>query len=56
MTRREKAAIRRYWSHLRLRFRRDGTVEAQKRPGGAWGILYYPADTARHLEASKNAE
>lgn len=51
LTRIQKDAIRAYYRHYyKLRFRKDGTVEAQKFAGEAYGILYSPADTKRHLE------
>lgn len=46
----EKAAIRQYWSYYRLRFRADGTVEAQQHLGGPWGVLYTPEATQAHVK------
>jgi hypothetical protein len=45
----EKTAIRRHFASYRLRFMADGTVMAQQSPGGAYGILYTPSQTAAHL-------
>jgi hypothetical protein len=51
ITTKQKTAIRAHYAHLRLRFKTDGTVEAQKGEGRAWGILYTPERTAAHLKA-----
>ena len=48
-TRAEQLAIRRCWNYLRLRFRANGTVEAQRGHGDPWGILYDAPALARHL-------
>ena len=53
MTRKDKQLIRAHYPWMRLRFRADGTVEAQKARGGPWGTLYTARDAARHLEAAK---
>lgn len=50
-TRRQQGAIRRHWSNYELRFQADGTVEARRGSGKAWGLLYTAADASRHLEA-----
>jgi hypothetical protein len=50
-TNRQKREIRGHYAHLKLRFLRDGTVDAQKVKGGAWGVLYHPNDAQRHLQA-----
>jgi hypothetical protein len=47
----QKDAIRSHYPTMKLRFKADGTVEAQKRPGGARGVLYTPAQTMSHLAA-----
>lgn len=46
----EKAAIRKYWSYFRLRFRADGSVETQEPSGGSWELLYTPEATAAHVK------
>jgi hypothetical protein len=51
MTSKEKAAIRQHWFYLRLKFKSDETVFAQKIPGATWGILYRPHETDAHLKA-----
>lgn len=56
MTRTEQRMIRGYYPHWELRFRADGSVEARKRPGGAWGLLYTADDAERHLKAVRAQE
>ncbi|HEX5426552.1 MAG TPA: hypothetical protein VFW94_23595 [Candidatus Acidoferrales bacterium] len=53
MTRAEQKIIRDHYSYQRLRFRKDGTVEGQKRAGGAWGLLYSAEEAARHVAVVK---
>lgn len=48
-TRKEKATLRSYWPHLRMRFRKDGTVEA-KRYGQSWGVLLSERQARETLE------
>lgn len=50
-TKKQRESIRGHWFHWRLRFRRDGTVEAQKAAGCGWGVLYTPAQAKSHLAA-----
>lgn len=47
----QKQHIRGQYPYWKLRFRKDGTIEAQRHPGGAWGRLYTPEDAKRHLKA-----
>lgn len=51
LTRRHKALIRAHWSHYKLRFRTDGSVEAQRSRGAPWARLYTARDAERHIEA-----
>lgn len=51
LTRRHKALIRAHWSHYKLRFRADGSVEAQDSRGAPWARLYTARDAERHIEA-----
>lgn len=52
MTRREKNIIRAHYAdcYHALRFRADGSVEAQQAPGAPWGLLYSADDAQRHLD------
>ena len=51
ITNKEKSEIRAYYrGQYKLRFKDDGAIEAQKTPGGAWGILYTPEYTEQHLD------
>lgn len=47
-TRVEKAAIRRHWAPLKLKFMSNGTVLAKK--GECWGILYTNHQRLKHLQ------
>ena len=53
MTQREKGIIRAYYAttYHRLRFRADGSVEAQQAPGSPWGRLYTADEAERHITA-----
>ena len=52
MTKKEKAIIRSHYSYFHaIRFRADGSVEAQQRPGAPFGLLYSVVDARRHIEA-----
>lgn len=51
MTRREQRIIRAHYAHYHaLRFRANGSVEAQQAPGAPWGFLYSADDAQRHLD------
>jgi hypothetical protein len=52
----EKAEVRRHWGYLKLRFKKDGSVEGQQHPGGSWGLLYSPEDLKRHVESIRKAK
>ena len=49
-TNKEKMLIRLNWLGLNLKFKKDGTVLAQKTKGGAWGILYTPYNLEQHIK------
>lgn len=53
LTDKQKSAIRGHYSHLLLQFRSNGSVAAKPRDrsDSAWGLLYTPGQTKRHLEA-----
>jgi hypothetical protein len=51
-TAKQKTAIRRHYPHYRLKFRADGSVEAQQRPGSPYGLLYTPQQATAHLRAA----
>ena len=38
LTRRERAALKSWWPHLKLKVQGDNLM-AQQRDGGAWGVL-----------------
>ena len=53
-TAKEKAIIRKHWNfYYKLRFMKDGSVEAQKSKGNAYGLLYTPEQAKQHLQAIK---
>jgi len=51
MTRKEQQIIRAHYPHLKLRFRKDGTVEGQKSPGSSYGLLYTVAMADGHIRS-----
>ena len=57
ITNKEKSEIRRYYAgQYKLRFKPDGTIEAQKERGGSWGILYTPWYTEQHLNYIRESD
>jgi hypothetical protein len=48
-TKKQKDAIRAWWSYMPLRFRADGSVEGKK--GNAWGVLYTADAVEKDLKA-----
>ena len=40
ITNAEKKEIRSHYGYMKLRFTKNGTVEAQQSKGSAWGLLY----------------
>ena len=49
ITNAEKKEIRSHYGYMKLRFTKNGTVEAQQRKNGAWGLLYDSEALINHV-------